>query len=94
MQIEFVAGFGPLVRDPADEWPADVPLPQANVEFDVGTEEDLADAARQSQDAGYPPLVGPKREPWGRSVVRILGPEGRLVSLTCTPSMHGASTSP
>jgi catechol 2,3-dioxygenase-like lactoylglutathione lyase family enzyme len=137
MQIKFVAGFGPLVRDPAaslafyrdtlglplhgegyvfadelegvrhfgqwsvadaahamfgtDEWPADVPLPQANIEFDVGAEEDLAEAARQLQDAGYPPLVGPKKEPWGQSVVRLLGPEGLLISITYTPSMHGSA---
>jgi catechol 2,3-dioxygenase-like lactoylglutathione lyase family enzyme len=138
MQIKFVAGFGPLVRDPAaslafyrdtlglplhgedyvfadeldgvrhfgqwsvadaaraifgtDEWPADVPLPQANVEFDVASEEALDEAARQLRDAGYPPLVGPKREPWGQSVVRLLGPEGLLISITYTPSMHEPGT--
>jgi catechol 2,3-dioxygenase-like lactoylglutathione lyase family enzyme len=137
MQIKFVAGFGPLVRDPAaslafyrdtlglplhgegyvfadeldgvrhfgqwtvsdaaraifgtDEWPADVPLPQANVEFDVDSEADLADAARELRDAGYPPLVGPKKEVWGQSVVRLLGPEGLLISITYTPSMHETS---
>ena len=138
MKIKFVAGFGPLVRDPAaslafyrdtlglplhgegyvfadeldgvrhfgqwsvadaaraifgtDEWPGDVPLPQANVEFDVAAEEDLAEAARQLRDAGYPPLVGPKKEPWGQSVVRLLGPEGLLISITYTPSMHETPT--
>lgn len=40
--------------------------------------------------AGYPPLVGPKKEPWNQSVVRVIGPEGFLVSITYTPWMHEA----
>jgi len=134
MQVKFVAGFGPLVRDPDEslrfyrdilglpltgddyvstddldgmmhfgqwpvadaaeaifgtrEWPADVPLPQANIEFDVDSAAAVEDAARTLAAAGYPALVGPKTEPWGQTVVRVLGPEGLLVSITFTPWMH------
>jgi catechol 2,3-dioxygenase-like lactoylglutathione lyase family enzyme len=70
------------------EWPSDVPLPQANLEFDVDSEEELAAAANELRAAGYPPLVGPKKEEWGQSVVRVIGPEGLLISVTYTPWMH------
>jgi catechol 2,3-dioxygenase-like lactoylglutathione lyase family enzyme len=70
------------------EWPADVPVPQANLEFDVDTVEELEEAARELRAADYPPLVGPKTEEWGQSVVRAIGPEGLLISITYTPWMH------
>jgi catechol 2,3-dioxygenase-like lactoylglutathione lyase family enzyme len=134
MRIAFMAGLGPLVRDPkasltfyrdvlglplagddyvsaddlegvkhfgqwsvADaaesifgsrEWPGDVPLPQANLEFDVESAAAVEDAARELTAAGYPLLVGPKKEAWGQTVIRLLSPEGLLVSITYTPSMH------
>ena len=134
MKVQFMAGLGPLVRDPkaslafyrdvlglplvgddyvsadnwkgtrhfgqwsvADaaesifgsrEWPADVPLPQANLEFDVESEAAVEDAAREITGAGYPILVGPKKEAWGQTVVRLLSPEGLLISVTYTPWMH------
>jgi catechol 2,3-dioxygenase-like lactoylglutathione lyase family enzyme len=134
MKVSFMAGLGPLVRDPqaslrfyrdvlgvplvgdgyvaADDlegvkhfgqwtvadaaesifgsrdWPADVPLPQANLEFDVDSVAAVEDAARELTAAGYPPLVGPKEEAWGQTVVRVLGPEGLLISITYTPWMH------
>lgn len=134
MKVSFLAGLGPLVREPerslrfyrdvlglplvgddyvaADnwagtrhfgqwtleevaesifgtrEWPSDIPVPQANIEFDVETEEELEAAAADLRAAGYPPLVGPKKEPWNQSVVRVIGPEGFLVSITYTPWLH------
>jgi catechol 2,3-dioxygenase-like lactoylglutathione lyase family enzyme len=134
MQVKFVAGFGPLVRDlpsslafyrdmlgiplEGDEyvrtdkldgvrhfgqwllsdaadaifgtpsWPADVPVPQANVEFDVESPAAVEDAAAALQNAGYPILVGPKIEPWGQVVLRLLGPEGLLITVSYTPWLH------
>jgi catechol 2,3-dioxygenase-like lactoylglutathione lyase family enzyme len=134
MQIKFVAGFGPLVKDSEEslkfyrdvlglplqgeeyiacdelngvkhfgqwrledaaesifgtrEWPSDVPTPQANIEFDVESEQALQAAAQELRDAGYAVLVGPKKEVWGQTVVRVSGPEGLLVSITYTPWMH------
>jgi hypothetical protein len=38
---------------------------------------------------GYRLLVSAKREPWGQTVTRFLGPEGLLVGVTHTPSMRG-----
>lgn len=71
-----------------DRWPDDVPAPQANVEFDVESAADVEAAAESLRAAGYPVLVGPKIEPWGQTVLRLLGPEGLLISITYTPWMH------
>jgi catechol 2,3-dioxygenase-like lactoylglutathione lyase family enzyme len=71
-----------------ERWPEDVPVPQANIEFDVDGFEALDEAARELAAAGYRVLVGPKQEPWGQGVVRLLGPEGLLIGITYTPSMH------
>lgn len=67
------------------EWPADVPVPQAWIEFDV---EDLDAATQELTDQGYRLLVAARREPWGQVVTRLLGPEGLLVGLTVTPSLR------
>ena len=134
MRVQFLAGLGPLVRDPqgslafyrdvlgiplvgddyvaadnwagtrhfgqwtrADasesifgtrDWPADVPVPQVNLEFDVESPEAVEAAAREIEAAGYPLLTGPKIEAWGQTVIRLLGPEGHLVSITYTPWQH------
>jgi catechol 2,3-dioxygenase-like lactoylglutathione lyase family enzyme len=67
------------------EWPADLPTPQAWIEFDV---DDIDVATRELTDQGYRLLVAAKKEPWGQVVTRLLGPEGMLVSLTITPGMR------
>jgi catechol 2,3-dioxygenase-like lactoylglutathione lyase family enzyme len=67
------------------EWPADVPIPQAWLEFDV---EDVSAAAAELEAKGHRLLVPPKTEPWGQTVTRLLSPEGLLVGLTYTPWMH------
>lgn len=70
-------------------WPGDIPTPQAWLEFDV---DDVAAAAAELQAKGHRLLVGPKTEPWGQTVARLLSPEGLLVGVTHTPWMR-ASTS-
>lgn len=134
MQIQFVAGFGPIVRDmdaslrfyqdalglpiePGDypatddlegvkafalwalsgaaescfgkkEWPADVPVPQAWLEFDVESADAVSTARVELEKKGYRVLVPPKVEPWGQTVSRLLSPEGLLVGVVFTPWMH------
>jgi catechol 2,3-dioxygenase-like lactoylglutathione lyase family enzyme len=68
------------------EWPAEVPVPQAWIEFDV---EDIEAATRELEERGYKLLVAGRTEPWGQIVTRLLGPEGMLVGLTVTPWMRG-----
>ena len=66
-------------------WPADLPVPQSWLEFDV---EDVRAATAVLEARGYTVLVNARLEPWGQTVTRLLGPEGILVGLTLTPSMR------
>ena len=65
-----------------DEWPADVPVPQATIEFEVA---DVGSAADELRAAGYELIHGARTEPWGQTVARLLSPEGLLVGLSHTP---------
>ena len=67
------------------DWPADIPAPQAWLEFDV---EDIDAATAELEEKGYRVLVAKRKEPWGQTVTRLLGPEGLLVGLTVTPWMR------
>lgn len=69
----------------ASRWPADVPVPQAWVEFDVDS---IQDATSELERRGYRVLVRARTGPWGQVVTRLLGPEGLLVGLTHTPWMR------
>lgn len=70
------------------DWPTERPVPQAWLEFDVGSEAEVSDAAAELEAGGYMLLVPPKREEWGQTVCRLLSPEGLLVGVTYTPWMH------
>ena len=133
IDVLFVAGFGPLVRDPGssrkfysetlglefkedtsgylytgeldgvkhfalwplaqaavscfgtDQWPDNLAVPQAWIEFDVGN---IEKATAELKSQGYELLVATRKEPWGQVVTRMLGPEGLLVGITHTPSMR------
>jgi catechol 2,3-dioxygenase-like lactoylglutathione lyase family enzyme len=132
MEILFIAGFGPISREPAasrqfytgalglsleadgdylhsgdvdgarhfavwpleqaaescydsKEWPADVPVPQAWVEFDVT---DVAAAAAELESGGHTLIHGARTMPWGQTLARLLSPEGLLVGIAHTPWMR------
>ena len=68
-----------------DSWPADIPVPQAWLEFDVDNVETATTALELS---GYRMLVKSKKEPWGQTVSRFLSPEGLLVGITFTPFLR------
>jgi catechol 2,3-dioxygenase-like lactoylglutathione lyase family enzyme len=133
IDVLFVAGFGPIVRDPApsrkfysealglplnedssgylhtggldgvkhfalwpltqaaqscfdtDEWPGNLPVPQAWIEFDVGN---IEKATAELKLQGYKLLVSTRKEPWGQVVTRLLGPEGLLVGISHTSVMR------
>jgi catechol 2,3-dioxygenase-like lactoylglutathione lyase family enzyme len=67
------------------EWPADIPRPQASVEFEV---DDVADAAKELEDRGYQLLHGARTEPWGQTVARLLSPEGLIVGVSYAPALR------
>lgn len=68
-----------------DEWRADLPVPQAWIEFDVA---DIEKATAELKSQGYQLLVAMRTEPWGQIVTRLLGPEGLLVGITHTPQLR------
>jgi len=68
-----------------DQWPPDVPIPQAWIEFDVA---DVEKATAELTSQGYKLLVAMRKEPWGQTVTRLLSPEGLLVGVTHTPAMR------
>jgi catechol 2,3-dioxygenase-like lactoylglutathione lyase family enzyme len=70
------------------QWPAHLAVPQVSVEFEVADVGGVQAAADELVDAGYEPLHPVRQEPWGQMVVRLLSPEGAIVGISYTPSMH------
>jgi catechol 2,3-dioxygenase-like lactoylglutathione lyase family enzyme len=68
------------------EWPADIPVPQATVEFEVA---DVRAAADELEQAGHTLIHGARTEPWGQEIARLMGPEGLLIGLCYTPWHRG-----
>jgi catechol 2,3-dioxygenase-like lactoylglutathione lyase family enzyme len=67
------------------EWPSDVPVPQASVEFEV---DDVAAAAAELQAAGYALIHETRTEPWGQTIARVLDPNGLIVGVCVTPHLQ------
>ena len=73
-----------------DEWPADVPRPQATIEFEV---DDVAAAVAELRSKGVQILQDTKVEEWGQTTARLLSPEGLLIGITYTPHLRGEAGS-
>lgn len=71
-----------------DEWPSEVPVPQATIEFEV---RDVASAVEELEHKGYTLIHSAKTEPWGQTIARVLSPEGLLVGVSYAPSLHEPS---
>ncbi len=69
-------------------WPEGVPVPQASVEFEVGSAAEVGAAAAELAAAGYESLHPVREEPWGQTVTRVLSPEGLIVGISFAPAMH------
>ena len=78
----------------APEWPADIPVPQAWVEFDVESADAVAAAVVELRAAGQHLIADAHLEPWGQTTARLLSPEGLLVGVAYTPWMHAEVASP
>lgn len=76
------------------DWPADRPVPQVSVEFDVPDVASVAAAAEELRGRGFSLLHGAREEPWGQTVARLLSPEGAVIGISFAPWMHtgGAET--
>jgi catechol 2,3-dioxygenase-like lactoylglutathione lyase family enzyme len=69
-------------------WPADRPVPQVSIEFDVPDVASVQAAADELLAAGHELLHPVRQEPWGQTVVRLLSPEGAIVGISYVPAMH------
>jgi catechol 2,3-dioxygenase-like lactoylglutathione lyase family enzyme len=71
------------------QWPAERPVPQVSIEFDVANAAAVGAAAQELQQAGYEPLHPLREEPWGQTVARLQSPEGAIIGISYAPSLHG-----
>jgi catechol 2,3-dioxygenase-like lactoylglutathione lyase family enzyme len=71
-----------------DNWPDELPVPQAWLELDVESPAAVADAVAELEAAGHRVLRGAREEPWGQTTTHLLSPEGLLLGVTYTPWMH------
>lgn len=70
------------------EWPADLPVPQASIEFEVADAAAVQTAARELEERGFELLHPAREEPWGQTVARLLSPERLIVGISFAPQLH------
>jgi catechol 2,3-dioxygenase-like lactoylglutathione lyase family enzyme len=69
-------------------WPADRPVPQLSIEFEVADIPAVHRAATELQAAGHTLLHDVKTEPWGQTVVRVQTIEGVILGISYAPWVH------
>jgi catechol 2,3-dioxygenase-like lactoylglutathione lyase family enzyme len=74
-----------------DVWPADQPVPQASIEFEVQDPDAVAAAADELRERGFALLHDAREEPWGQTVARLLSNEGLIVGISYTPFFHAGA---
>ena len=70
------------------QWPSDVPVPTASIEFEV---DDVEAAAQELIAKGYRLIHGAKTEAWTQQTARLMSPDGVLVAVCYTPWFHADS---
>jgi catechol 2,3-dioxygenase-like lactoylglutathione lyase family enzyme len=70
------------------KWPAERPVPQVSIEFDVTDAAAVGPASRELEQAGYELLHPPRAEPWGQTVARLQSPEGAIIGTSYAPMLH------
>ena len=70
------------------QWPADHPVPQASIEFDVADAAAVSAAARELEQTGHELLHPARQEPWGQTVARLQSPEGVIIGISYAASLH------
>lgn len=70
------------------EWPAEVTVPQASIEFEVADAAAVATAVSELESAGYALLHPARQEPWGQTVARMLSSEGLIIGVSYAPALH------
>ena len=72
----------------SENWPADRPVPQMFIEFELRGPGSVASAARELEKKGYRLLHGPRKDPWGQTVARLQTEDGLVVGISFVPWMH------
>jgi catechol 2,3-dioxygenase-like lactoylglutathione lyase family enzyme len=72
----------------APQWPADRPVPQVSIEFDLASTDAVGEAVHELEGRGYQMVHGQRTEPWGQTIARLQSPEGAIVGVSYTPWMH------
>lgn len=70
------------------DWPAERPVPQASVEFEVEDAGAVQVAANELKARGFTLLHDARTEPWGQTVARLQSSEGLIIGLSYVPSTH------
>ena len=70
------------------DWPADRPVPQASIEFEVADADAVQVGADEVKEKGFTLLHEAHTEPWGQTVARLQSSEGAIIGLSYVPSMH------
>ncbi len=71
-----------------DTWPAERPVPQASVEFELAHADAVAEGVSELERGGVRLLHGARTEPWGQTVARLQTVEGLVVGLSYAPWLH------
>jgi len=69
-------------------WPADRPVPQACIEFEVADAESVRRAADELRAKGYEVLHEVRTEPWGQVIARVQSIEGAIVGISYAAWLH------
>ena len=70
------------------DWPADRPVPQVSIEFEVADAEKVQTAAEDLKQQGFALLHDAHTEPWGQTVARLQSSEGAIIGVSYAPAMH------
>ncbi|UOY03296.1 VOC family protein [Blastococcus sp. PRF04-17] len=71
-----------------ESWPADRPVPQASIEFELADADAVSAGAAELTSRGFDLLHGARTEPWGQAVARLQSGEGLVVGLSYAPWLH------
>jgi catechol 2,3-dioxygenase-like lactoylglutathione lyase family enzyme len=76
------------------DWPADRPVPQVSIEFEVADLDALRTATHELSGQGFALLHDARVQPWGQTVARLQSSEGAIIGLSYVPELHEQSPTP